>query len=115
MSARVIESSYESKRDIARLTTSNSATPLKKVADGAEIEYDGYVIQEITNELTGETFNSILIKSKDGTIYATRSESFIRSLREILDICADDEDPIVLRVERLESNKGNEFITCALV
>ena len=35
--------------------------------------------------------------------------------KEILDICADDNDPIVLRVERLESNKGNEFITCALV
>lgn len=115
MSARVIESSYESKRDIARLTTSNSATPLKKVPDGQEIQYEGYVIQEITNELTGETFNSILVRDMGGTIYATRSESFIRALKEILDICADDEDPIVLRVERLESNKGNEFITCALV
>ena len=114
MSAKVIESSFQTKRDIARVTTSNDVTPLKKIDNGTEIVYEGYVLQEITNDQTGEVFTSCVLKAKDGRLYGTRSESFIRSLKEILDICADDGEEIVLRIERLESRNGNEFITCAL-
>lgn len=114
MAARFLESSYTSKRDIARITTSNAATPLKELPAGTELSYEGYVLQEITNEQTGEVFTSIVIKDTDGKLYATRSESFIRALKEIIDICADDEEPIVLKIERLQSRAGREFITCAL-
>lgn len=114
MAAKFIESSYTNKRDIARITTSNSAQPLKGLPAGATIEYDGYVLQEITNEQTGEVFTSIVVKAADGQLYATRSESFIRALKEIIEICADDEEPIILKLERLESRSGREFITCAL-
>ena len=119
MAARLIESSFTNKRDIARITTSNSAVPMKKVADGTELKYVGYVIQEITNDQTGEVFNSIVIKTDDNKLYATRSETFIRSLKEILEICKGEDgepdgDPIILKIERLESKNGNEFVTCAL-
>ncbi|HAE24744.1 MAG TPA: hypothetical protein DCG33_05335 [Prevotellaceae bacterium] len=114
MAAKFIESSYTNKRDIARITTSNAARPLKEMPAGTEIMYDGYVLQEITNEQTGEVFTSIVVKDTDGNLYATRSESFIRALKEIIEICADDEEPIILKLERLQSRAGREFITCAL-
>ena len=115
MAAKLIESSFTNKRDIARVTTRQDAQPLKTVATGTEFEYTGYVVQEITNELTGEVFESILIAAADGQVYATRSESFIRGLKEILDICEGDDEPIILRINRSTSRNGREFVSCSLV
>ena len=115
MSAKLIETSFEKKRDIARVTTRQDAISLKNVESGTQIEYLGYVIQEITNERTGEIFTSIMIASTDGNVYATRSETFIQGLKEILEICADDPDPIIIQINRSESRNGREFVSCSLV
>lgn len=115
MSATVTESSYISKRDIARVTTRQDAVPLKTVETGTQFNYSGYVIQEITNEATGEVFTSILIAADNGNVYATRSDSFIRSLKEILEICAGDDEPITLQINRGMSKNGREFVSCSLV
>ena len=115
MSTKLIESSFEKKRDIARVTTRQDAVPIKTVPTGTEFEYTGYVLQEICNENTGEVFNSILIAAADGKVYATRSETFIEGLKEIIEICADDEEPIIIRINRSTSRNGREFVSCSLV
>ena len=117
MALKVKETTF-SARDTLRITSANDAIPMKEVPDGTEINYIGHVITEITNESTGEVFDSIVIKAEDGTLYATRSDSFRKALLEIIDTIAefgeDDEEPIILTVKHLKSKSGNVFVTCQL-
>lgn len=117
MAARVIETTFKA-RETLKVTTAQDVTPLKEVQDGTELDYIGHVIQEITNEKTGEVFKSITIKTESG-YYATRSEFFIRALSEIIDTIADfpddeDDEPIILRIVHRKSKNGNLFATCEL-
>lgn len=117
MALKVKETTF-SARDTLRITSSSDAIPMKDVLDGTEINYVGHVITEITNERTGEVFDSIIVKEDDGTLYATRSASFMRALEEILETIADfgedDLEPIILTVKHLKSKNGNTFVTCQL-
>lgn len=107
-----------SARDTLRITSSNDAIAMKEVPDGTEINYIGHVITEITNESTGEMFESIVVKAEDGALYATRSDSFRKALLEIIDTISefgdDDGEPIILKVKHLKSRSGNTFVTCQL-
>lgn len=117
MSLKVKETTF-SARDTLRITSATDAIPMKEVPDGTEINYVGHVITEITNETTGEVFDSIVVKSEDGTLYATRSDSFRKALIEIIDTIAefgdDDNEPVILTVKHLKSKSGNVFVTCQL-
>lgn len=117
MAARVIETTFKA-RETLRVTTASNVTPLKEIADGTEVHYLGHVIQEITNESTGEIFQSITVKTEEGYL-ATRSEFFIKALSEIIETIAnfsdeDDDEPIILRITHKKSKKGNLFATCEL-
>lgn len=122
MSAKVIKSSEGlTARQILGFTSRSDATPLKEVEHGTVIPYCGFIEQEIENEATGEVFNSVLLISEpdengDRKIYATRSESFIRSLYEIIDTLREmnDTDPFSVKIEKLKSKNGREFVTCSL-
>lgn len=107
-----------SARDTLRITSANDAIAMKEVPDGTEINYIGHVITEITNESTGEVFESIVVKAEDGALYATRSDSFRKALLEIIDTISefgdDDGEPIILKVKHLKSRSGNTFVTCQL-
>ena len=119
MSARVIETTFKA-RETLRITTATNITPLKDIPDGTEFQYYGHVIQEIVNENTGETFNSVTVKTGDNEYIATRSEFFLKALQEIIETInsfPDDEEsdePIILKIEHLKSKKGNSFATCSL-
>lgn len=117
MALKVKETTF-SARDTLRITSATDAVPMKDVPDGTELHYIGYVKTEITNESTGEIFDSIVIKTEDGSLYATRSASFMRALEEILETIADfgedDLEPIILTVKHLKSKNGNTFVTCQL-
>lgn len=117
MALKVKETTF-SARDTLRITSATDAIPMKEVPDGTEINYVGHVVTEITNETTGEVFDSIVVKSEDGTLYATRSDSFRKALLEIIDTIAefgeDDGEPIILTVKHLKSKSGNVFVTCQL-
>lgn len=119
MSARVVETTFKA-RETLRITTATNITPLKDVPDGKEFTYYGHVVQEIVNETTGETFNSVTVKVGDDEYIATRSEFFLRTLQEIIETInsfADDEDadePIIIKIQHLKSKKGNSFATCSL-
>lgn len=118
MSAKVIETTF-TPRQTLKWTSYNGTIPMKEVPDGTEVEYSGYIIQEICNEKTGEVFESILLVTASGDCYATRSEFFRNTLRQIIDcindFCEEDSEPILIRIVKAKSKKGNEFMTCELV
>lgn len=119
MSARVVETTFKA-RETLRITTATNITPLKDIPDGKEYTYYGHVVQEIVNETTGETFNSVTVKVGEDEYIATRSEFFLRELEEIIETIntfPDDEDadqPIIIKIRHLKSKKGNIFATCSL-
>lgn len=122
MSARVVDSSENlTAREILKVTSRTDATVLKDVETGTIIPFNGYVKQEIVNESTGEKFISIVVVSEkdesgENRIFATRSESFMKSLDNILDVLADndDTDPFSIRISHQKSKNGREFVTCSL-
>lgn len=122
MSAKVIKTSEGmSARKVLSYTSRNDAIPMKELAKGTIIPFKGYIEQEIVNESTGEVFNSLLIISEPDesgydALYATRSESVMRSLSAIIDTLTDmgDTDPFSVKVDKLKSKNGREFITLSL-
>lgn len=122
MSAKVIKTSEGmSARKVLSYTSRNDAIPMKELAKGTIIPFKGYIEQEIVNENTGEVFNSLLIISEPDesgydALYATRSESVMRSLFDIIDTLTDmgDTDPFSVKVDKLKSKNGREFITLSL-
>lgn len=122
MSAKVLKASEGlTARQILVFTSRNDATPLKEVAKGTVIPYCGHILQKIVNESTGEVFESLLIISEPDEsgmkkLYATRSESVMKSLEEIIETLEDmgDNDPFSISVDKLKSKNGREFITVSL-
>lgn len=122
MSAKVIKTSEGmSARKVLSYTSRNDAIPMKELAKGTIIPFKGYIEMEILNESTGEVFNSLLIISEPDesgydALYATRSESVMRSLSNIIDTLTDmgDTDPFSVKVDKLKSKNGREFITLSL-
>lgn len=122
MSAKVIKTSEGlTARKVLSYTSRNDAIPMKELDKGTTIPFKGYIEQEIVNESTGEVFNSLLIISEPNesgydALYATRSESVMRSLFDIIDTLTDmgDTDPFSVKVDKLKSKNGREFITLSL-
>lgn len=122
MSAKVISTSEGlTARQVLGFTSRNDAVPMKELERGTVIPYVGHIVQEIVNETTGEVFESLLLISEpdeDGNkkLYATRSESVKRSLNEIIATLKEmgDTDPFSIKVDKLKSKNGREFITLSL-
>ena len=122
MSAKVIKTSEGlTARKVLSYTSRNDTIPMKEVEKGTIIPYRGFVQQEIVNESTGEIFESLLLISESDetgvtALYGTRSESVKRSLFEIIDTLKEmgDTDPFSVKVDKLKSKNGREFITLSL-
>ena len=122
MSAKVLEASEGlTARQILGFTSRNDVTPLREIEKGTVIPYCGHILQEIVNESTGEVFESILLISEPdengkNKLYATRSDSVKKSLKEIISTLKDmgDNDPFSVSVDKLKSKNGREFITLSL-
>ena len=126
MSARVKQSNLTSKRDIMRITTRDDAKPMKDIASGTEISMVAYVIEEVVKDRgadpSGETFDCILVQDVNGDVYATRSETFINKILDIMaELAADGEniadlkeEPLAIRITQQKSRSGNNFVSCSL-
>lgn len=114
---KILEMKNISKRNALAALTAGDVVELKKVPNGTELEVIGFVTQEIVNSESGEVFESMVISTKDG-YYATRSETFQRSLRELYDTFGDevlnDDGTLSVVVYRSTSKNNREFITCGL-
>lgn len=125
MAAKFIESSFTDKKQILRITTRDDAISMKKLDNGTTINVTGYVIQEITKDYNlepgeqPEVFTSILVLDDHDNLYATRSDTFIRKIKEIVEMLSDDgiydlmADPLPIRITRQTARSGREFVSCA--
>lgn len=126
MSAKVKESNLTSKRDIMRITTRDDAIPMKDVPNGTEIAMVAYVVEEVVKDRgadpSGEVFDCILVQDASGDVYATRSETFIEKIRDIMEELKEDgedvsnlkESPLQIRITQQKSRSGNNFVSCSL-
>lgn len=126
MSAKVKESNLKNKIDIMRITTRDDAIPMKDVQNGTEIAMTAYVIEEVTKDRgadpSGEVFECILVQDSNGKVYATRSETFIEKIRDIMEELMEGEDftldlksePLTIRITQQKSRSGNNFVSCSL-
>ena len=126
MAAKFVESSFTDKKQILRITTRDDAISMKKLDNGTTINVTGYVIQEITKDYNlepgeqPEVFTSILVLDDHDNLYATRSDTFIRKIKEIVDMLSEDgsvydmmADPLPIRITRQTARSGREFVSCA--
>ena len=126
MAAKFVESSFTDKKQILRITTRDDAISMKKLDNGTMINVTGYVIQEITKDYNlepgeePEVFDSILVLDDHDNLYATRSDTFIRKIKEIVEMLSDDgsvydmtADPLPIRITRQTARSGREFVSCA--
>lgn len=91
-----IRSNIEDKKIKFALMNSQNAIGLNDLPDGTEITINGYVIFHIVKDMVDETeddreFDSISLRSVDGTIYATRSKAVIRFIEDMEDNGFTDE------------------------
>ena len=126
MSAKVKESNLTNTRDIMRITTRDDAIPMKDVPSGTEINVVAYVVETVVKDRgadpTGEEFDCILVLDQSGALYATRSETFINKMYDIMDMLTNDgEDvsnlsanPLALKITQQKSRSGNNFVSCSL-
>lgn len=122
MSAKVIKTSEGlTARKVLACTSRSDVIAMKEVEKGTIIPYKGFVEQEIVNESTGEIFETLILISEpddagDPVLYGTRSESVKRALFEIIETLREmgDTDPFSVRVDKLKSKNGREFITLSL-
>lgn len=122
MSAKVIKTSEGlAARKVLACTSRSDVIAMKEVEKGTIIPYKGFIEQEIVNESTGEIFETLILISEpddagDPVLYGTRSESVKRALFEIIATLREmgDTDPFSVRVDKLKSKNGREFITLSL-
>lgn len=125
MSAKVKSTNLTDKRDIMRITTRDDAIPMKDVTSGTEISMVAYVIEEVVKDRgidpSGEIFDCILVLTDTGDLYATRSETFINKILDIMEMLGDDEmstdlteEPLRIRITQQKSRNGNNFVSCSL-
>lgn len=126
MAAKFVESSFTDKKQILRITTRDDAISMKKLDNGTTINVTGYVIQEIIKDYNlepgeqPEVFTSILVLDDHDNLYATRSDTFIRKIKEIVEMLSEDgsvydmmADPLPIRITRQTAKSGREFVSCA--
>lgn len=119
--AEIIKSSKEltAKEKIMLKDTSNAISLDDATKEGPIIiDLDYYAIVHVHNPLTENSdYDKCVMLDKDGTKYATGSESFIRNMMDIVDEMADSGEEYKLSVYRKDSNnyKGKQFITCSVV
>ena len=126
MSAKVKSTNLTNKRDIMRITTRDDAIPMKDVPSGTEISMTAYVIEEVVKDRgvdpSGEIFDCMLVQTESGDLYATRSETFINKILDIMEMLREDgedvsnlvECPLLIRITQQKSRNGNNFVSCSL-
>lgn len=127
MSAKVKSTNLTDKKAIMRITTRDDAIPMKDVTSGTEISMVAYVIEEVVKDRgidpSGEIFDCILVLTDTGELYATRSETFINKILDIMEMLRDGEDetptditkePLRIRITQQKSRNGNNFVSCSL-
>lgn len=98
------------KRETYKMTL---AQDIEKVSDnvGEVVDVSGYLIFEDVKE-DGETVKVCTVLDKDGRVFATNSETFIRNLQDIAGIFEGEEFSV--KFASGVSKNGRSFMYCTL-
>lgn len=96
-----------------KMTAGQEITSMKDVADGTEIEVDGFITFEDTNAQTGEINTITSILATNGKIYAFQSKTF-RTMLEDIHSLADGEKYKIRKISG-KTKAGRDYINCDLV
>lgn len=120
-STRIIEASKElSKKETVMLKDTSDCIKLDEALkdDAITFKPDYYVVVGVHNEKSDNKDYQVYVVVDDlGNKYATSSESFFTSFKDIYsDMCESDEDWL-LKVYKLDSKNytGRQFITCSII
>lgn len=100
------------KKDIYFLTKANNTQKMSDAA-GQTLEASIWALYEDANS-DGEVHTIFSMKTPEGEIYATNSESFVRSINDMLDVFDPDEIEKI-QVIANKSKNNRTFLTAAFV
>lgn len=109
-----------SARERVAVKDTTNAISLDEATQGGNLIIDPEFVVELDvhNEKSEDKdYKKYLAVDKAGTKYVTGSESFITSLREILEEMDGSDEAFQIEVYRMPSKnyKGKEFLTCSIV
>lgn len=108
----IIEKSRElSKKELYKMTMDAGITSMSHVEDGTVINVDAVVTFVDTN-INNVEMKITSIMDKDGKVFAFQSETFRRSLENIMKIMDGDDFSIIKESGKTKS--GRDFINCRL-
>lgn len=109
-------------REKIRVMDGQSTTPIDKMLEDEqsfELDYDAHVLLQVHNpHAKGNTdYVQCVVIATNGEMYRTGSQSFIRSLEQIIELVKNEgyTDTITLEVfTRPSKNYSGGYITCTL-
>lgn len=108
----IIKKSRElSKVELYRMTKDAGIISMNHVEDGTLIDVDALLTFVDTNS-NGEEVRITSVMDKNGSVFAFQSETFRRSLEDIMLIM--DGDPFSIVKESGKTKSGRDFINCRL-
>ena len=119
--AEVIEASRElTARERIKFKDLTDAISIDEATEDAPliISVKDYAIIKVHNENSdNKEYTKYVLKSEDGNLYATGSESFWKSFMDIWTEMANEAEEWELKVYKKDSAnyKGKQFITCSIV
>lgn len=108
---KVLSTSKElSKKEAFALA--NDAGKLSEI-EGETIEVAAYMFYEDTDSKTGEVKKILAIKTAEGLIYGTNSETFQKKFSDIMtNVYDDDSEPAMITIVSGVSKAGRKYIDC---
>ncbi len=108
----IIEKSKDfDKVDEYLMTVGKGVTSIKDVEDETHIMVDGYMIFEDIKD-SGESIEVLSVITPDKEVYASQSQTFKRSLLDIINIMGDGSAPIVKISGTTKA--GRPYVDCKL-
>ena len=111
---KILKATTEDKRELYFMTT---APTIGKISDhkGEQIGVSGYAfyIDEQVDKETGDMVEVKLlaIKTPEGEVFATNSETFMKEFEKIVDLFDNNFE---IEIIEGESKKGRKFVSCVL-
>lgn len=99
-------------KEMYDLTKSPEIGRLRDLKD-QDINLAQYVVYEDSTQ-DGETVLVMSLKTEEGELYSTNSQTFINDFLDIIEMCreAGEELPKCVKVHPVNSRNGREYLTC---
>lgn len=120
-STRIVEASKElSKKETVMLKDTSDCIKLDDALKDGAITFKPsyYAVVEVHNEKSdNKDYRVYVVADEDGNKYATSSDSFFESFKDIYSYMHESDEDWLLKVYKLDSKNytGRQFITCSII